>query len=274
MPNEPMLPTPHLQEDLKHSYECLRQQPFVELLKQRGILQSICKEIIVRRLIEDVQFSAEECKLIRQNLFQGTSCKPPKHIDSAWIQNLPEPVRSQIGKRWDHLRIQKWMEDFYAEKIEAYFLGRRNELEQIVFRSIRVRHSGLADELYLKLVDDNASFGELARKYSIGEGRYTRGIVGPLEVAKLSQRIRDAVDTLIVGEISKPIPVAQTFLILQLEHRLPARLDEAMRSKLMEEMFQKDLECTLKQSIPLACSQLANDYPLHSSCDVASQSRA
>jgi hypothetical protein len=39
--------------------------------------------------------------------------------------------------------------------------------------------------------------------------------------------------------------VDQTLLILQLEHRIPAALDEAMRQQLLQELMQPDLEAAV-----------------------------
>jgi parvulin-like peptidyl-prolyl isomerase len=59
-------------------------------------------------------------------------------------------------------------------------------------------------------------------------------------------QIRKALSSLKVGELHAPILLDRWFLLLKLEHRLAARLDEAQRQKLLQEMFEQDLDQQLQ----------------------------
>jgi hypothetical protein len=61
---------------------------------------------------------------------------------------------------------------------------------------------------------------------------------------------------LTVGDLHPPIQLDQCFLILRLEHRQPASLNEATRQQLLQELFQQDLQATLDSQLPAAIPEL------------------
>jgi parvulin-like peptidyl-prolyl isomerase len=103
--------------------------------------------------------------------------------------------------------------------------------------------------LYLRLLDDNADFGSLARSHSLGEERFTHGLVGPMLISQPHATIRAVLEKLTVGEVHPPFRVENWVLLLQMEHRQPASLTDAIRLQLYNELFQKDLEATLDQQL-------------------------
>jgi parvulin-like peptidyl-prolyl isomerase len=153
------------------------------------------------------------------------------------------------------------MENHYGQQVEAYFLQRQPQLEQVVFRTIRLRQQGLAEELYLRLIDNEESFGNLASRYSIGDERFTRGLVGPLPISQPHPNVRAVLERLKIGDVSPPFVADNTILLLRLEHRIPARLDEAMRQQLLQELLQPDLEATVSALLAEAITGQANTAP-------------
>jgi hypothetical protein len=242
----PLLPHPYLLRDLRTALNEMAQLPLEVLLERQGLLRPLARELLLRRCREEVHFSQEESRLIRESLFQGFICEQPASLEGDWITTLPESLRAQITTRWDQLRLQKWMEDRYGDKVEAYFLERRADLEQVVFRMIRLQQQGIAEELYLRLIDAEESFGDLASRYSLGDERYTRGLVGPLPLSQPHPTVRAVLASLTAGDFHPPFVVDQTILLVRLEHRLPARLDAALRQQLLRELLQPDLDATVE----------------------------
>jgi parvulin-like peptidyl-prolyl isomerase len=159
-----------------------------------------------------------------------------------------------MSQRWDQVRLQKLMEERYRETLEPYFLERRKDLEQVVYGMIRLKNQGTAEELYLRLIDDNANFYELAQTYSLGEERFTHGLVGPMLISQPHATIRAVLESLKVGEVHAPFRVDQWILLVRMEHRQPANLNDATRIQLLQELLQKELDESLD-------AMLASIYP-------------
>jgi parvulin-like peptidyl-prolyl isomerase len=240
-----MLPHPYLAADLSEAMELLARQPLAELLLSNGILRQRAKELLVQRLRDSVSFTAEEEQVVLSRLWEGMPGPAAASLQGDWIASQPELMQGPLRDRWDQIRLQKWIENHYLDRLEPYFLERRADLEQVVYGMIRLRNQGAAEELYLRLIDDGADFGTLARSHSLGEERFTRGLVGPMLISQPHPTIRAVLDKLTMGEVHPPFRVDNWVLLVQMEHRQPANLSDATRLQL----FQKDVEATLDQGL-------------------------
>lgn len=240
-----MLPCDQLEFDLRDALARLARQPLAELLLQQGILRQLAADQLRRRLCESVEFTADEVPLVISRLFEGLAVEPPAALLPGWIEAMPPMLQGPLRDRWDQIRLQKWMEERYRDRLDAYFLERREDLEQVVYGMIRLRHQGVAEELYLRLLDDEAEFGELARQYSLGDERFTRGLVGPMRISQPHPTIQAVLQKLAIGDLHPPFVVDQWVLLVRMEHRQPAQLNEATMLQLCQELLQQDLDATL-----------------------------
>ncbi|KEF42826.1 MAG: hypothetical protein ER33_04625 [Cyanobium sp. CACIAM 14] len=199
-----MLAVPQLHDALLGAVDAMARRPLHALLEEQGILQGLARDLALEALRQEARFSPEESREVLAQVCAGLPCAPPDHLEGDWIAALPETLRATVRQRWDHLRLQKVLEDRYGERVEAHFLERRADLEQVVFRLMRLPQQGLAEELYLRLIDDDASFGDLASRHSLGEESLTRGIVGPIEISQLHPTLQGVLRFLAPGDIHPP----------------------------------------------------------------------
>lgn len=235
-----------LRRDLVEALALMAREPLATLLEGRGLLRPLCREILLQRLRQAARFGPADQDLLRRELGAGLPCVLPDSLEGDWLGAMPESLRPVLLQRWDQLRLRRWAEACYGDGVEAFFLQRRADLEQVVFRMIRVRDQGLADELYLRLVDDQASFGDLAEAHSFGDERWARGLVGPLPIDRPHRSIRTVLERLAPGDVHPPFVVDDALLLIRLDHRLPARLDEPLRQRLLAEMLEADLAATIE----------------------------
>lgn len=251
-----MLPCSELSADLVQAIDQLARQPLPELLLQHGVLRQLARDALLRRLRDSVQFSPEEEPQLLSTLWEGVPADPPASLSGNWLGALPEALQGPMQQRWDQIRQQKWIEDMYRDKLEPYFLERRADLEQVVYGMIRLKQQGTAEELYLRLLDDDADFGDLASRYSQGEERFTRGLVGPMLISQPHATIRTVLQSLTVGEIHPPFRVDKWVLLVQMAHRQPARLNDATRLQLYNELFEQEVNATLDSALQELYPQL------------------
>lgn len=234
------------------------QQPPLQWLHRQGVLHQLCRDLLLQTLRQQVAFTPEEWPQLLQQLWAGLPDQPPAAADpgGAWIAELPEPLQAPLRERWDQLRLTKWLELSYAEQLEPYFLERRPALERVVYGLIRLHNQGLAEELFLRLMDDEADFCQLAQQHSLGDERFTRGIVGPMPISQPHPQIRAALQRLSLGEIHPPFALDGWIILLRMEHREPARLDDPTRLQLLQELLQRDLNAAIE---PMVADLLTSD---------------
>jgi parvulin-like peptidyl-prolyl isomerase len=160
---------------------------------------------------------------------------------------LEQLVRTLLNRQLE--AEQPDLEARYGPRVEALFLERRAALEQVVFGLIRLEHLQTAEELYLRLSDDGADFGTLARQFSLGQERLSGGLVGPMPISQLHPRLAAALGPLENGELHPPVRLDPFVLLLRLEHREPASLDAQRRQQLLQELLQLEAQQTVEAQL-------------------------
>jgi hypothetical protein len=137
--------------------------------------------------------------------------------------------------------IDQWL----RPQLNDYFYKRKRDLDQVVYSMLRLNDIGLAEELYLCLKNEEANITELAYRYSLGPEKYTKGIVGPMPLSKTNEQIR-AISTMEnIGKLNKPVVIQKTIVIAIVEHIIEAKLTTEMENKLLEELYNIELQKTV-----------------------------
>ncbi|MFO0076194.1 MAG: peptidylprolyl isomerase [Cyanobacteriota bacterium] len=226
------------------------QHPLSGFLQRLGLLRQVGRNLLLQRLADSVLLEPEQEDRLLEELWQGRTEPRPLQATGAWLAELPPGDQQELQLRWQELRLHLWLESHYAQALGACFDQRRAELERVVLSLIRLDSSEVAEELYLRLLDDGADFGQLARDHSLGEERHTRGLIGPLPIGQLHGALQRLIATLPAGELHPPVVVDDWVVLVKLEERLPVELEGRLRDQLLQELFEADLEATLAAVLP------------------------
>ncbi|HEY9846451.1 MAG TPA: peptidylprolyl isomerase, partial [Candidatus Caenarcaniphilales bacterium] len=150
------------------------------------------------------------------------------------------------------LRLEKFKQATWGHKLEAYFLRRKGQLDRAIYSLIRTKDKGIVRELYFRIQEGEQSFAELARQHSQGQEANTGGLLGPMPLSQLHPAIAKILASSQPGQLRPPTRVEGWFLILRLEKFIPARLDEPMRRRMLDELFESWLGEQLQQVHPLS----------------------
>lgn len=134
-------------------------------------------------------------------------------------------------------RVKSYSAKHFSYKAEAQFLSRKNHLDTIVYSLLRVQDRFLARELYLQIEAGEASFGELAAKFSEGPERLTNGICGPSPLTKAHPSLAEKLRYSNVGELIQPFPAGNWCLVARIESYEPAVFDEETSERMSIELF-------------------------------------
>lgn len=151
------------------------------------------------------------------------------------------------------IRIEKFKRANWGNRVESYFLSRKSLLDKVIYSLIRTKDVGVANELYFRIHEGEQSFGELARQYSQGSEGQTGGLLGPIELGKIDSNLAQMLYISQTGQLWPPTRLGEWIVIVRLEELIPAVLDEAMRQKLLNELFERWVQ---EQLIELTTSGL------------------
>jgi parvulin-like peptidyl-prolyl isomerase len=149
------------------------------------------------------------------------------------------------------VKIEKFKTTTFAHKVESYLLNRKASLDQVVYSLIRTKDQGIAYEIYFRIQEGEQSFAELAREYSQGAEAYTGGSLGPVPLSQPHPAISKLLSVSKPGQLWSPRPLAEWVVIVRLEKFFPAQLDESMRRRLIDELFEIWLQEQTKKVEPL-----------------------
>jgi parvulin-like peptidyl-prolyl isomerase len=144
--------------------------------------------------------------------------------DLAWQMELPA-------------RLKQHAQVHYSHKAEARFLRRKSELDRVVYSLLRVQDGLLARELYFRISAGEASFADLAARFTEGPEKATNGIVGPVPLTQAHPVLAEKLRIASPGVLMEPFPLAEWWLVVRLERYTPAIFDEAMAERMASELF-------------------------------------
>ena len=127
------------------------------------------------------------------------------------------------------LHLQKWQalaSDGIPGSEESLFLRFKDRLDRVLYGLIRVDNEALARDLFFAIEAGELRFGEAARRHSCGPEAGTEGIVGPVDLATPHPEISSRLRVASPGELILPFKLEQWHIILRLDYRFEASLDQ------------------------------------------------
>jgi parvulin-like peptidyl-prolyl isomerase len=232
-------PTPetrHPTPDLQIGDKFLNAEQVFPLISKYRLLPQLAREILIDESIQTYEITEAEYLAGCERFYQQQQFTSDRDLE-LWLQQqrLKQTDLKALIER--ELRSQKFKADKWKTQVESYFCQRKSQIDRVVFSMIRVKEIDVAEEIYFRLVTEEASFVELSPRYSAGIEAKTKGISGPVELGKLDPILANALITLQPLEILTPTHIGGWWVVVQLETIIPAQLDEEMRLILTEELF-------------------------------------
>ena len=218
----------------------------LDLLRRHNLLAELIVRIIRAEAVECISLPEDEVLAARQALAQKLKLKNSDSLDDH-LTSKGISVDDALWQLTLPLRIRQYCEVTYGPKVEARFLDRKSDLDNVVYSLLRVKDEGLANELFLRLTGAEAAFADLAAEFSEGHEKATRGIIGPAPLSKAHPLLREQLRTADPGVVLPPIRIEDWNLVVRLESIIPATLDSSMQHLMAQELFEADVQLEVAQ---------------------------
>lgn len=215
----------------------IKAEEIPSLLKRYQLMPQFLKEVIIDHAIADIECSPEEQQAALEK-FAAQHQLTSAEAQQAWLKSqdlTPEDLQA-IAER--PIKVEKFKQSTWSNKVENYFVSRKSSLDHTVYSLIRTKNGGLAHELYFRILEGEQSFAEIAREYSEGPESRTGGLLGPVPLSQPHPAISKLLSVSQPGQLWAPRPLAEWMVIIRLEKFIPAQLDESMRRRLIDELFE------------------------------------
>jgi parvulin-like peptidyl-prolyl isomerase len=205
------------------------------LAEQELVVIQACEQLGLTVLDQELQAAGDAFRL--EHKLAGAS------ETFAWlekqritVEEWSEGVRNQLLK-------QKLKERLFSNAIDIHYLGYRQEYDRVALSQILVQDLASAIKIVHTLKDTPTAFCALALEHSQAQNsRQNGGFVGVRFVSELLPEIKQAIADRQEGELIGPVQTQLGYHILKLEKRFPTHLSEAVRTEIMNTLFQAWLQ--------------------------------
>ncbi len=225
-----------LEKDIEEKLNNLSDE-FIDLLKKNNLLNQFLRNFITNIICSKVDLS------INIDEINKDFCKKNNLLDEkALFQNLSlrginmdvHKINLENSEKIKYIALQE-----FSKNAETEFINSKTLLDQYTYSLITVKESDLAHEIYLQLDSEEAEFSSLAKKYSLEGNTNKMGIIGPQSLASSHPVLKEKLLTAKNGELLNPFRVDSWWVIVRLEEKIEAKLDDLTRQKITLSLFDK-----------------------------------
>lgn len=216
------------------------------LLAGYQMLPQLCQEILIDEAIAAIDCTPEETKQACEQYLAQQQVTSEAALQQ-WLKKYGMTPQQLEALATRALKIEKFKEATWGNKVESYFLERKAQLDKVIYSLIRTQDLGIAQELYFRINEGEQTLGELARTYSQGPEAQTDGLIGPVELSVPHPTLAQMLTVSQPGQLMPPTRIGEWYVIVRLEKFIPAQMDESMRRRLLTECFNNWLKEQLDQ---------------------------
>ena len=220
------------------------------LLVKHQLLSQLVREILIDQAIADIDCTSEELEKARQQFYAQNKITSEKEL-KVWLQQkrwTPGQLEQMTQRQ---VKLEKFMQATWGSQLGAYFLQRKQQLDQVIYSLIRTQDIAIAQELYFRIQDGEASFSELAQQYSKGSEAQTGGLIGPVELSTPHPKLAKVLSMGEPGQVWPPTQIGNWIVIVRLEQLIPAQLDPPTQQRLLKELFQNWMQEQLQTQVSI-----------------------
>ena len=213
----------------------------INLLKKSNLLRPLIKSFLINNLIKDISLSKKEVNDEISSLYDKNSINDNDNLNKyiEFYGITEEDLRHQILLP---LKILKFSKNMFQNKVDSYFLKRKESLDKYTYNVLRLDNPDLAYELYFQLQEKESDFAKLSFEHSIDSNIFPNGVAGPTSLSGTHPKIVEILTTLTPGVLTEPFKVERWWLIISLIERNQATLDFQNSKLMLLELFDKYIE--------------------------------
>ena len=162
----------------------------------------------------------------------------------AALVDLPDDVIRQAGSP-DAIhkeRLSRFRKAAFSLHIEEHFSRTKRDRDQIIYSMLRCKSRPKIEELSLAIREGELDFAAAAIRYSEGPESAQGGRIGPISPHASHPELQERLAMANEGDLIGPFSVGDVQVLLRLDTRITSRLDEALQTQLLHELYDAWME--------------------------------
>ncbi|MGB0560175.1 MAG: peptidylprolyl isomerase [Spirulinaceae cyanobacterium] len=207
-------------------------------LRRYQLLPQLERELRIDRAISEVACSEKEVQFACEQFYAGRQLQGEGQRQQ-WHQRQGLSVEDLTVMASRQVRLAKFKQQTWDHQVESYFLKRKSDLDRYSFSLLRLPELGIAQELYYRLELGEQTFAQVVAEQGSDAERQAGGRIGPVSLGQLSPPLSRCLKANPPGTVVPPFELGEGVVLVQVGEVHPARLDEAMRRQLLDELFEQ-----------------------------------
>ncbi|MBD2652769.1 peptidylprolyl isomerase [Synechocystis sp. FACHB-383] len=229
----------------------VRDDEMYSLLVEYQLLPHLAREILLDQAVAHIQLTPEEQQENLGLFYQQTQITNEEQRQ-AWLKQSGMTLEQLEASILRTARLEKFKHQTWDDQLEGHFLNSKDKLDQVIYSLIRSRDSGIIQELYFRIQEGEGDFSALARQYSEGPEAQNGGLIGPVELNVPHPQIVQLLKSTPAGQLCLPVAVGEWWILLRLEKYISSQLDDNIRQRLRNDLFQTWLSQQIQTKIEFA----------------------
>ena len=210
----------------------------IDFLENTNLLENTIKELYISKLIENIKVDDKKFEIFLKDFLKKNGLKDEKCMTDFLLKNnFSEKIFQTKIKR--SFKIQTFFLNEFKELAKDVFLNNKSSYDKVTYALIRTNNFKLAKELYLQIEAKEENIYNLSEKYSQGEEKFSKGIIGPIPLNQSHKIIRQKINSLKGEELFEPFKVDNWWVILKLEKVFIANYSNSIEIKICRDLFEK-----------------------------------
>ena len=143
-----------------------------------------------------------------------------------------------LTRNWKWLN---WCKREFEKQIPDYFIKKKSFIDNVTYSLISLKDKDIADELYIRIKEEEEPFWLVSKKYSQGPERNYDGRIGPIPLAKLNPYLRNLLIISNEGQMWPPRKIENFWIIVKLEKKFNTLLNSQISEEISLELGEKYL---------------------------------
>jgi len=210
------------------------------LMIRHDQLRPFINSIVTEKELRSTELNQAEHQLAAKTYRQRHNLTSPEDVQ----RHCKEHGFNQDQFQWQvqlQEKILRTSKNKFARKAELHYLTRKEKFDRISYSQLIVNDQHLAQELFLRLNENEANFVELAKELSSNTGRRPQWQVGPIVMGRVPKPLAKPLQSITPGTLLEPINVQGMWVVARLDQYQPTEFDENMEQQMCLELFQEHI---------------------------------
>ena len=210
----------------------------INFLENSNLLENTVKELYISKLIEKIDINDNKYELFLKDFLKKNGLNNEKLFNEFLIKNNfnAKIFQSKIRRTF---KIQKFFLKEYKTLAKDFFLDNKSLYDKVTYSLIRTDNFQLAKELYLQIEANEQNIYDLSEKYSQGNEKFSKGIIGPIPINQSHKKIIDRINKSKEGELYEPLKIDNYWVILKLEKIYNVNFSNQIEVDICRNLFEK-----------------------------------